>query len=92
MLRQIKAGTNKDRSLNQQLKLQDNNEPVPTALRHHRLTLPAASAYLSPLPSSQAERQPHRQVDLLPVKERHLPALVSLQLGLVPALKQQTQL
>src|SRR4030081_1767337 len=46
-------------------RLQDSNGPVPTALRRHPPTRPAASASSSQLPSNQAGRQLHRQADHL---------------------------
>ena len=57
-------------SIQQLAKLQDSNDLVPTAPRHHPLTQPATSAYLSLLPSNLVARRLHRREDHLLVKAR----------------------
>jgi hypothetical protein len=76
----------------QLVKLQDSNDPAPTAPRRRLPTQPAASASSSRLHSNPAGRQLPPQVDHLPVKvERRQLALALHQSVLVPALKHRTQ-
>lgn len=76
----------------QLVKLQDSNDPAPTALRRRLPTQPAASVSSSRLLSNPVARQLPLQVDHLPVKaEKRQPALALHQSVLVPALKHPTQ-
>jgi hypothetical protein len=88
----VRMLASKLKSLNQQPKLQDSNDPVPTAHRRHPRTQPAVSASLILLLNSQAVPQLHPLEDHHLVKARPQPPELHQLVPVPAALKHQIQL